>query len=594
MKTNIRKNVLRRMGSTLLLAAAVTWLPPFVPLRGNPSIGQAEAGEPIRAARKAPEPGFNRFFTFEEVTELLQGYAAAYPEWVKLESIGKSFEGRDMWLLTLNNPATGPVLSKPAMYVDGNTHGNEVQGTEAVVYTIDFLLKNYGLLERVTELLDRAVFYCVPVVNPDGRTGWLEGPSTPDFPRTVKVPMDDDRDGLTDEDGYDDLDGDGIITQMRKKVLMGEGSHRLHPKDPRILVPVETDELGDYVLLDLEGFDNDGDGRINEDGVGYVDPNRSWGYDWQPRYVQDGAHLYPLSIPETRSIALWALERPNIAAVQTFHNFGKMILRIPGAKSHPRLLPPDLKAYDRIGEQGERILPGYDYMISWRDLYTTRGATDDHFFRIHGAVTYTNELYESPTDLDGDGEVTPEEEMEFNDLVTLGRQFVNWTEVEHPQYGTVEVGGFRFDVGRVPEGWMLEEETHRNSAFVLFHAYQLPKLRFGEPRIERLEKGLYRLEVPIINERAIPSMLAMARQAKLHRPDVATVEGARVVASGLVENRWLDRVELQKHRPERLMVPGVDGLSSRTLLFLLEGGGEVVVRYDSLKAGKLSRKVRLE
>lgn len=583
MTTNLRKNVLRRMGTSLLLVAALVWIPAL-----------AKAGEPLRVARKAPEPGFNRFFTFAEVTELLHGYAAAYPDWVKLESIGKSFEGREMWLLTLNNPTTGPVLSKPAMYVDGNTHGNEVQGTEAVLYTIDFLLKNYGVLERVTELLDRAAFYFVPVVNPDGRTGWLEEPSTPDFPRTVKVPVDDDRDGRTDEDGYDDLDGDGIITQMRKKVPLGEGRYRLHPKDPRILVPVEADELGDYVLLGLEGFDNDGDGRINEDGVGYVDPNRSWGYDWQPRYVQDGAHLYPLSIPETRSIALWALERPNIAAVQTFHNYGKMILRIPGAKTHPRLLPPDLKAYDRIGEQGERILPGYDYMLSWEDLYTTHGATDDHFFRVHGAVSYTNELYEAPTDLDGDGKVTPEEEMEFNDLVTLGRQFVNWTEVEHPQYGTVEVGGFRFDVRRVPEGWMLEEETHRNSAFVLYHAYQLPKLRFGEPRIDRLEQDLYRLEIPVINERAIPSMLAMAREAKLHRPDVATVEGARVVASGLVEDRWHDQVALQKHRPERLMVPGVDGFSSRTLMFLLAGRGEVVVRYDSLKAGKLSREVRLE
>ncbi|MCP4548503.1 MAG: peptidase M14, partial [bacterium] len=354
------------------------------------------------------------------------------------------------------------------------------------------------------------------------------------------------------------------------------------------------DEQGDYVRLGMEGYDNDGDGRVNEDGIGYVDPNRTWGYDWQPEYVEGGAGPYPLSIPETRAIATWALTRPNIVAAQSFHNSGKMILRGPGAKSEPKFTPFDLLSYDLIGEQGERILPGYDYMLAWRDLYTTRGATDDHFFRVHGAVTYTNELYDPPSDLDGDGKITPEEEMEFNDLVTLGRQFVNWTEVEHPQYGTVEVGGFRFDVGRVPEGWMIEEETHRNSAFVLYHAHQLPKLRFGEPRIERLEKGLYRLEIPVVNERAIPSMLAMAREAKLHRPDIATVEGARVVASGLVEDRWLDQVDLQKHRPERLMVPGVDGLSSRTLMFLLAGGGEVVVRYDSLKAGKLARKVRLE
>jgi hypothetical protein len=557
-------------------------------------LGSTNAAEPLTPAETPPEPAFNRLSDFDEVTALLKGYAAAYPDWVTLETIGKSTEGRDIWLLTLNNPATGELLSKPAMYVDGNTHGNEIQGTEAVLYTIDFLLNNYGRLERVTELLDRAAFYFVPVVNPDSRADWFAGPSTPNYPRTVKTPVDDDRDGQVDEDGYEDLDGDGVITQMRKKVPLGQGTHRLHPNDPRILVPIENDEHGDYIELGAEGFDNDGDGRINEDGVGYVDPNRSWGYGWQPRYVQSGAHHYPLSIPETRSIAVWALTAPNIAAVQTFHNSGGMILRIPGAKAHPRLQPEDLKAYDLIGEQGERMLPGYEYMVVWKDLYTSHGATDDHFYRVHGAISYTNELYKAPLDLDGDGKITDEERMEFSDVLTLGRQFLPWKEVDHPQYGTVEVGGYRHDVGRIPEGWMLEEDTHRNSAFVLLHAHHLPKIRFGEPEIERLEGDLWQLQIPVLNERATPTMLAVARRDKLHRPDLATVEGARVVASGLVHDRWLDKVELQKHRPERLMVPGVGGLSSRTLFFLLEGKGDVVIRYDSLKGGRIEREVRLQ
>ena len=557
-------------------------------------LGLANAAEPIIPAETPPEHTFNRLSDFDEITALLKGYAAAYPTWVTLESIGKSTEGRDMWLLTLNNPATGDVLSKPAMYVDGNTHGNEIQGTEATLYTIDFLLKNYGRLDRVSELLDRASFYFVPVVNPDSRADWFAEPATANYPRTVKTPVDDDRDGLVDEDGYDDLDGDGVITQMRMKVPLGQGDYRLHPKDPRILVPIEKDEQGDYIELGYEGFDNDGDGSINEDSVGYVDPNRSWGYGWQPRYVQGGAHNYPLSIPETRSIAVWALSAPNIAAVQTFHNSGGMILRIPGAKTHPRLQSADLAAYDLIGEQGERMLPGYEYMVVWKDLYPSHGATDDHFYRVHGAISYTNELYKAPLDLDGDGEITDEERMEFSDVLTLGRQFLPWKEIDHPQYGTIEVGGFRHDVGRVPEGWMLEEEVHRNSAFVLLHAHHLPKIRFGEPEIEELEGDLWRLQIPVLNERATPTVLAVARRDKLHRPDLATVEGARVVASGLVQDPWLDKVDLQKHRPERLMVPGIDGLSSQTLFFLLEGKGDVVIHYDSLKGGRIEREVRLK
>lgn len=565
---------------TLLLAAA--WALP------------AAAAEPIAPAQAPPEPAYNRLNTFEQVEGYLRGFAAAYPEWVALESLGKSGEGRDMWLVTVTNPATGPAESKPAMYIDGNTHANEVQGTEAALYVIDFALANYGRLERITELLDRATLYLVPVVNPDGRSRWFGEPATANFPRTVMQPVDDDRDGLVDEDGYDDLNGDGQITQMRKRVPLGEGTFRQHPKDPRVLIPLEDGEVGDWLALGYEGIDNDHDGQVNEDTVGYVDPNRTWGYDWQPEYVQSGAGRYPLGIPETRAIAMWADTKANIAAVQTFHNFGQMILRGPGAKSQPKISGLDLRAFDLIAEQGERMLPGYEYLISWKDLYTVYGATDGHFYRVHGAIGFTNEMYQPPTDLDGDGETSPEEEMEFNDVMTLGRQFVPWTEVAHPQYGNVEVGGFRFDVGRVPESWMIEEETHRNAAFVLFHAHHLPKLVFGEPSVTALDQDLWRLELPVHNERAIPSMSDWARRSKLHRPDIATVAGAKVVASGLVLDPWLDKVELQEHRPERLLVEGVDGLSSRRLFFLLEAErGEVTVTYDSPKGGTIQTAVTL-
>ena len=75
--------------------------------------------------------------------------------------------------------------------------------------------------------------------------------------------------------------------------------------------------------------------------------------------------------------------------------------------------------------------------------------------------------------------------------------------------------------------------------------------------------------------------------------DVVTVEGADVVSSGLVEDRWLDKIRLQKHRPERLMVPGVGGYAARRLFFVVEGAGEITVRYDNLKAGAMETSVRL-
>ncbi|HEV2855486.1 MAG TPA: M14 family metallopeptidase [Thermoanaerobaculia bacterium] len=572
------------LGALALLAAAS----PSLPRAAEPD------RSPIQPQGTPPVATFNQLHTYDEIASLLKAYAAAYPKWTKLESLGKSIQGRDLWMITLNNPATGPELSKPAMYIDGNTHANEVQGAEAALYTVDYLLKNYGRLPRVTEMMDRSVFYILPVVNPDGRALWFKGPSDADFPRTVMVPVDDDRDGQLDEDGFDDVDGDGYITGMRKKVPLGQGTHRLDPKDPRLLVQVEPGELGDWIQIGREGYDNDGDGRVNEDTVGYVDPNRTWGFSWEPEYVQAGAGSYPLSIPETRAIATWALAHPNVGAVQSYHNNGQMILRGPGAKADPPYPPQDLKVYDLLGKEGEKLLPGYRYLISWKDLYTVHGATTDHFYSTLGALAFTNEMYNPPADFDKNGEVSDEEMMKFNDLLSMGRQWVDWHPYNHPQYGPIEIGGFKRDVGRVPEGWALEDETHRSNAFVLFNAYHLPRLSIGEPTVRKVGDGLWKLQVPVLNDRGIPSMTAVAVNNKLHRQDVATIAGAKVLSSGIVNDPFLDKIDLQEHRPERLMVPGVEGMSTRTLFFLVQGDGEVTVSYDSLKGGKVSKKIALE
>ena len=570
--------------ATLLAAAALFVLP-----------GLAHAAAPIQPVGAEPQPRFNRLHDYDEVARILKDFHAAYPKWTRLESIGKSIEGRDLWLLTIQNPETaGAELSKPAMWIDGNTHANEVQGSEACLYIIDFVLKNYGKLPQVTELLDRAVLYVLPVLNADGRAHWFKGPSDADSPRTVMYPVDDDRDGKVDEDGPDDLDGDGIITQMRKKVPLGEGDYRLDPRDSRLMVPVKPGELGDYLLLGEEGFDNDGDGKVNEDPPGYVDPNRTWGYFWEPNYVQSGAGPYPLAIPETRSIALWAEAHPNIAAMQSFHNSGQLIVRGPQAKADPPYPPQDVKVYDLLGKEGENLLPGYKYIVTWKDLYTVHGGGTDHFYGVLGAIAFTNELYNPPADFDKDGKISNEELIKFNDLLTLGRQFVNWHPYNHPQYGPIEIGGFRQDTQRIPEGWMLEEEMHRNAAFVLFHAHHLPHLSIGEPIVRKAGPKLWRLEVPVLNDRVIPSRTGMDIQNKLHRPDIATVTGGRVIASGLIDDPWLDKIDLQEHRPERLLVPGVDGASTRKLFFLVEGDGEVTVKYDSLKGGKLEKKIVLK
>ncbi len=143
----------------------------------------AVAGAPAGARAQAHHPSrvtftFDHLYTYEEMSAAFHEIVAAYPELLSIQSIGKSYEGRDLWLITVNNRKTGGDRDKPAMYIDGNIHGNEVQAAEVAFYTIWYLTKSYGAVETLTELLDDCAFYILPMVNPDARAAWFEKPNT--------------------------------------------------------------------------------------------------------------------------------------------------------------------------------------------------------------------------------------------------------------------------------------------------------------------------------------------------------------------------------------------------------------------------------
>src|SRR4051812_10415599 len=115
-----------------------------------------------------PRIAFDRFYRYAELTDVLHAFAAEYPQLVSIESIGRSFEGRDIWLLTVTNRDTGPASDKPAFWVDGNIHATEVAGSAAAVYFLQTLVMQYGSDADVTRALDTRTFYVCPRINPDG------------------------------------------------------------------------------------------------------------------------------------------------------------------------------------------------------------------------------------------------------------------------------------------------------------------------------------------------------------------------------------------------------------------------------------------
>jgi hypothetical protein len=314
-----------------------------------------------------------------------------------------------------------------------------------------------------------------------------------------------------------------------------------------------------------------------------------------PRYVQSGSSEYPLQYPEQRNIAQWARNHLNVNAVLSFHNFGRYILRGPGAKPQRAMNGADLRVHDFLGKEGEKLLPGYKYGNSWQLLYDSYGDTTDHTYGRHGAISFVVELNGTQQDFNGDKNVSQEEQMKFNDELTQGRMFVPWKAYKHPQYGDVEIGGYKHDTNRSPEGFLNVEECHRNAMFILLNGYHLPKLKVQTPEVVKVKEGLYRLHVPVLNERIIPTTAAVVQQHKLHRQDIATISGGKVIASGIVRDPFLNKVQMQENRPERLVVSGgVGGFSTETLMFLVEARpGPVTFTYDSVKAGKVSSTITL-
>jgi hypothetical protein len=549
---------------------------------------------------------WDRWLDHDEIGERLQLMERTWPEFLSLQSLGDSYCGREMWMMTINNPATGAELDKAAMTIEANVHGNEIQGAEVVLYTIWYLMENYDRIPEVKRIVDERVFYLIPSVNPDGRDYFLDG--TGAGARTGHVPVDSDGDGLFDEDGPNDLNGNGVIEQIRK-YTPGAGTHREHADDPRIMVRVHPDDVGDWVLLGQEGIDDDGDGRVNEDPVGGYDPNRNYGSDWQPNYIQGGSMNYPFELPEARAINDFMMTRPNIAGFQSFHNSGGMILRPPGMAWYGDYPAADVRVYDEIGENGERMLPFYDYMVIWQGLYTVHGGSIDWTNDGLGVISYSNELwnggqyYQSPLlreqQQDPGSPITGQKgSLFFNDYLEFGDQYVDWTPFDHPQYGPVELGGVAKKLsGRVNPRFMSMELFHRNMAFTLYHADVMPLMSMGEPTVERVSGDVFRVRVPIRNERLIPTITVKARENKVVRPDILSVEGnVDIITVGWVpdEHRPGPLEQIDQPELDRILVrSGHPGRTTRIVEYLVRGSGSMTIEYSALKGGTVRTTVQL-
>ena len=498
-----------------------------------------------------PKIRFDKFYRYDELTRLLKVYAKEYPNLIRLESIGKSYEGRDVWLITATNFKSGSDAEKPALWVDGNLHASEVTGSTAALYLIHALVTRYEKDENVRRALDTRAFYIAPRVNPDGAEWALA--DRPKEIRSVTKPYpysEDPIDGLT---AWEDIDGDGRILQMR--IEDPNGAWKAHPDDPRLMIrrdPIETG--GTYYRILPEGLLKNYDGvtinirRPKES----LDLNRNFPANWRTESDQFGAGAYPTSESEARNLVNFVIDHKNITGVISFHTMSGVLLRGFSVRPDDEQDTEDLWTFQKIGAKGTEIT-GYPHISTYGDFQyhpkqVITGAFDEWSYEHMGVFSWTVEFW-SPMKQAGIENIKyiewyrehPVEDdlklLKWNDEVLKGNGYVDWYPFKHPQLGKIELGGWDglHMWSNVPPEF-LEKEISPFPEWIVWHALISPKLGLRESSVTSLGGDSYRIRLVIQNEGWLPTYVtkkALGRKvtrgviAEIQLPKGASLEAGK-------------------------------------------------------------------
>jgi hypothetical protein len=489
------------------------------------------------------EPGdslaFGTYHSLEVICSWLSLWEKEYPGLVELYEVDRSFEGRPVMQMTITNKEKGKDTDKPAAFFEGGRHSGEVTSSECVMWMAQYLLENYGKDPEVTHLLDTRTIYLRPVNNPDGHNLYM---NTAQSNRSTVRPVDNDNDGLLDEDAPEDIDNDGMILTMRWKDEK-KGNLIPDPKDStgRIMKRVPAGE-GVY-LSSSEGIDNDGDGRINEDGIGGLDLHRNYPENWRPMseatgrgFTQGGAGEFPLSESETRAVVSFLLTHPNIYVVNSMDTSVPMHLRPPSTSaSTDRMYPEDLEWYKIFDEIG-RKLTGYEKA---GDVYNDYGEGSPLFghgpdfgYWYFGAIWYGDEIWNGARykDYDNDGTKDQTDILRWDEEENGGEGFIEWKPAKHPVYGDIEIGGFNPKFfSQNPPARHLETWVRNEGLFNIEMANHLPELDWGKIEVKRTkaykaDSADYQLRIGVINRGKLPTALKQAHLVKIVREDRIELE----------------------------------------------------------------------
>ncbi|CAH0595249.1 unnamed protein product [Chrysodeixis includens] len=109
-----------------------------------------------------------KYTKYDDLVKLISELETTYPDLVKSYSIGKSVQGRQLYVLQITEGVGTPHYERPSVKYVANMHGDESVGRQLVIYLAQYLLANYGKVDRVTRLLNTTDIHLMPSLNPDG------------------------------------------------------------------------------------------------------------------------------------------------------------------------------------------------------------------------------------------------------------------------------------------------------------------------------------------------------------------------------------------------------------------------------------------
>lgn len=454
---------------------------------------------------------YDHYYLYQEMSDVLHHFEEKYPDLCKLDVLCVTEKGLNQYAMKITNYKTGSDEDKPAYYMDGTIHAGEVTASMVCIYTIDYLLTNYGSDEVVTEMLDKQAVYVLPRVSPDGAESYL---TTENFMYSADREWKEKYGGLSPED----IDGDGIISLMR--VRDKQGLWKKDPADPDLMVLRKPDERhGEFYSLYPEGSLEMVEGMENifqKKMKWSMNFNRNFPFGWCPDPREIGAGDYPFSFPEIKAQGMFIMGHKNIGAVSALHTTAGMILFPPGTKPEAKGNQKDMLLYRSIGEMGTEetgypCVNIFDAFLADQENFSS-GALDDWCYQGLGIPAYTVELWDladragAPEDMTaritGGNGVKQERYAKYVKWIkeNAPEAFRPWEKFNHPQLGEVELGGYAYKFTQQnPPAKFLLQECEKICRFMIRFANCLPRLEIESVSSSKIMDGLYEVSATVMN-----------------------------------------------------------------------------------------------